>query len=262
MRIIPPRLLARPCARASRRAQGGWIVNPYRLAVGGGGGGGGDPYFSSVVQLAHFDGTNGSTTLTNSSSGGNTMTVRGASTISTAQSKWGGASLRAPTTGTGAQAAEIADYGFAHGAVTMEGWVRLDSLVDYYVPFSFEQDGGSTACILRVTSAGAVRLFIDSGNKVTSSNGVISATTWHFISYCMAAGSVGVNRDHYLHVDGVHIGTWNSTYGWGSTGRLFVMQDAYGSDAVGYVDDFRVTKGVCRYTNSNYTPPAAAFPNS
>lgn len=258
MRIIPPRLLARPRVRASRRAQGGWIVNPYRLAVDEGGGGGGDPYFSSVVQLAHFDGSNGSTTLTNSCPRGNTMTVLGTSTISTAQSKWGGASLRSPNTSAGCTGANNSDYGFEHGAFTIEGWFRLDSVAGNSVYFSWADDGP----LVYSDASGVVRLYVDSSARITSSAGVAVATTWQFISVCSVGASIGVNRNMYLHVDGVYIGTWTSTFGYSTPGRVNVFYDAYGIGAVGYADDFRVTKGVCRYGASNYSVPTEAHPDS
>ena len=226
------------------------------LFAAGGSGGSGDPDFASVVQLAHFDGTNGSTTLTNSCARGNTMTVLGTSTISTAQSKWGGASLRSPTTSSGATGANSTDYGFGTGAGTLEGWFRLDSVGGDNVYFSWYDDGPRVWC----TAGGVVKLFVDSSNRITSSSGVGLATTWQYISICFEAN--GGTRNHYLHVDGSHIGTWNSSYSYTSTGRVNLFYDAYGIGAVGYADDFRVTKGVCRYGASSYTVPTAAHPDS
>ena len=52
----------------------------------------GDPYWSSVSLLLHMNGSNGSTTFTDSSSNNYTVTAYGHAQISTAQSKFGGAS--------------------------------------------------------------------------------------------------------------------------------------------------------------------------
>ena len=53
---------------------------------------GGDPYYSAVSLLLPMDGTNGSTTFTDSSLNGLTVTAVGNAQISTTQSKYGGAS--------------------------------------------------------------------------------------------------------------------------------------------------------------------------
>src|ERR1035437_572304 len=52
-----------------------------------------DTSFSNVTLLLHGDGTNGSTAFTDSSSLGQTVTGNGSAQISTAQSKWSGASI-------------------------------------------------------------------------------------------------------------------------------------------------------------------------
>ena len=47
--------------------------------------------------------------------------------------------------------------------------------------------------------------------------------------------------------------TWIGALQYPSTGAIY-------NPFNGYLDDFRVTKGVARYT-ANFTPPTAAFPN-
>ena len=63
------------------------FLNPYRFAAAAGG----DPDWANVVLLLHLDGTDGSTTITDVK--GNTCTTINTAAISTAQSKFGGASL-------------------------------------------------------------------------------------------------------------------------------------------------------------------------
>ena len=53
----------------------------------------GDVYYPQTSLLMHFNGTNGSTTMTDSSKNNVSFTVNGNSQISTAQSKFGGASI-------------------------------------------------------------------------------------------------------------------------------------------------------------------------
>jgi len=220
----------------------------------GGGSAPTDPNFASVVQLAHFDGTNGSTTFTNSAGAGTTMTAVGAAALSTTQSKWGGASLR--TSGTGSIAAYASGnsaYGFNTGEYTVEGWVRFDNVTTTQDVFAW-QDGGS---LLRMSSSGVITYRNDSSNRIVSASDVVAATTWHYLSLSRTASNV-----HWLHVDGVAIGSWTNNFNYGGTGELYAGNSAFGNPLIGYLDDFRVTKGVGRYTGSNYTPPAAAHPDS
>jgi len=53
----------------------------------------GDVYYPQTSLLMHFNGTNGSTTMTDSSKNNASVTVIGNAQISTAQSKFAGSSL-------------------------------------------------------------------------------------------------------------------------------------------------------------------------
>ena len=70
-------------------------INPYRFAAAGPP----DPDFANVSLLLHGDGTNGSTTIVDSSSSSKTVTAVGDAQISTAQSKFGGSSIYFDGTG-------------------------------------------------------------------------------------------------------------------------------------------------------------------
>src|SRR6266576_3524154 len=101
-----------------------------------------DPSFSSVVQLAHFNGTNGSQVYTNSCPRGNTITAGGGSnSISTAQSLFGGSSLRIDTNAI-VNAASHADYNYAASDCTVEWWQRLDAVTG--ANFGFDGRPNST----------------------------------------------------------------------------------------------------------------------
>jgi hypothetical protein len=48
-----------------------------------------DPHFSSVTLLCHFDGTNGSTSFTDSSASGHTLTSANGANVTTSSPKFG-----------------------------------------------------------------------------------------------------------------------------------------------------------------------------
>ncbi|MGE3298622.1 MAG: phage tail protein, partial [Porticoccaceae bacterium] len=76
-------------------------------------GAGEDPYWNNVVALLHMDGTNGSTTFTDQK--GHTFTATGNAQISTAQSKFGGASALFDGTGDLVSSADHADWALGAG---------------------------------------------------------------------------------------------------------------------------------------------------
>ena len=78
-----------------------------------------DPYWASVVLAMHFDGTNGSTTFTDIK--GHTVSSAGSPVISTARSKFGGAS---GLFSGSPDALSLAESAFLFsGAATFDCWV-------------------------------------------------------------------------------------------------------------------------------------------
>jgi len=54
--------------------------------------------------------------------------------------------------------------------------------------------------------------------------------------------------------------TDNTNYICRTDGPVIGADRNFGDSLLGYIDDFRITKGFCRYT-ATFTPPTAAFPN-
>ena len=103
------------------------LINPYSYSAAGPI----DPSFNNVSLLLHFDGTNGSGVITDSSPRPKTITRTGLTprTLTTTPSpKFGTASLN-NTTGNGPiTAPNGTDFNFASGDWTVEGWA-------YFVTF-------------------------------------------------------------------------------------------------------------------------------
>ena len=91
------------------------LINPYRFAVV-------DPHWSNVVALLHLDGANGSATFTDQK--GHTFTAGGSATLSTAQQKFGSASLVLNGSTQYITSATSADWEMGSGDFTIEMWVR------------------------------------------------------------------------------------------------------------------------------------------
>ena len=144
------------------------IRNRKKTAIGGGGGGividNGDPFYSAVSMLLPMDGTNGSTTFTDSSLNAITVTAVGNAQVSTTQAKYGGASAYfdgsgdyLDTAGTGIATA------FGTGDFTIEFWY-------YPLSVSVQQNLvdkiGSASNAIYMSSSAVLKYYV-AGDRIT-----------------------------------------------------------------------------------------------
>ena len=229
-------------------------VNPYSFVAT-------DPNFADVSLLLHGNGTNGSTTITDNSPSPKTVTAVGNAQISTAQSKFGGASMLFDGTGDFLRLPlNNSDFYFGSGNFTVEGWVYLNSTAGSQVFAHGQSDYANAANAswsFYVTGAGASALFYGA-SFVTFNPPGVSANTWTHVAWVRDGSTVTVYRDGQSQ-ETVNLGT--ATINNGTTNNTCIGATNTGLNAInGYIDDLRITKGVARYT-ANFTPPTAPFPN-
>ena len=212
---------------------------------------GGDPHWANVVSLLHFDGEDGSTTFTDEK--GKVWTPIGATQLDTAQVKFGSAS--ASFSGSYLDASASADFAFLTGDFTVEMFYRSTQ---------FGGGGGPTLMDTRFGSYGAEvviynpnmtnDLIFHSGGTRAVATGLSNAVWIHIALSRMS----GVTR---FFVDGVQHGL-DFPDARSYDGQVVRLGANYtgASSLTGHIDEFRITKGVARYT-SNFTPPTAPFPN-
>jgi hypothetical protein len=221
-----------------------------------------DPQFGSVSLLLHGNGTNGSTTITDNSPTPKTVTAVGNAQISTAQSKFGGASIAFDGTGDFCRVSNNSSLNLSSGNFTIECWI-------YHVAragtqFVLEKDGrpGSTysSYTIQINSSGSCTTALGNGagaSPVPTSYaiGTIPLATWTHVAVVKADTVITT----YL----------NGTQGSTATQGTAIVDGGFNLDIGGfdgqaffngYIDDLRITKGVARYT-ANFTPPAAPFPD-
>jgi len=226
-----------------------------------------DASYSSISLLLHGNGPNGSTVFTDNSPSPKTVTAVGNAQISTAQSKFGEASiafdgtddyLTVPNTG--------APGDLGAGNFTVECWTYLLSRIN------------TTPCIIGNYSTFAAGSFaIFAGNQSASSGntryqlalngtgfpsinaGTIVYDAWAHIAVVRNGSTIT------FYVDGTSIGSTTNTANLsGTTGSLWIgtTGDSLTTGEInGYIDDLRITKGIARYT-ANFTPPTAPFPDA
>jgi hypothetical protein len=228
-----------------------------------------DPYFSNVSLLLHADGSNGSTTFADSSSNAFTVTPYGNAQISTAQSKFGGASALFDGSGDYLDLSSNAAFDYGTGNFTVEFWYWSSSPASSS-PFRrvlAHPASTNDANTFQIWHAGttatggtvdAVELARPDGTGVVCSVlTAVSDSTWHHIAFARHSGTTRAFLDGVLKQSAAD--TNNYSRGGTEGIRIASRGDLAATTFVnGYIDDLRITKGVARYTAS-FDPPAAAF---
>lgn len=213
----------------------------------------------STVLLLHFDGTNGQTTTTDSSPVGNTISMAG-KTLSTAQAKFGSASSGQWTGVEGPITLPwSSNFGFP-GDLTFEGWIYMTS--GSFTKTIFETYRGTGGLALRVSGSRWLELVVNGGTSgsLTHSGVTLPLNAWAHVALCRSAGVFSI------YSEGTKFGTTltdatNYTPS-GATSVAIGSQTGSGPNPfIGFIDEWRVTKGAALYSAS-FTPPTAAFPNT
>ena len=222
-----------------------------------------DPDFANVSLLLHMDGSSGSTTFTDSSSNALTVTANGNAQISTTQAKFGQSAF---LDGTG-DSLSVTDVGgvmtLGTNDFTVEWWF-------YTTSNSANLSGFGTFLGGRYVSPSQAGLMV---RYHSSFSGI--AVGFQGVAYDITPGvsptenawnHIAVVRDSTslrLYMNGALQGSGTATRNYGVYEyKIGADFGGAGYDLQGYIDDFRFTNGVARYTGSSYTVPTAAFPNS
>ena len=209
-----------------------------------------DPDFASVSLLLHADGADASTTFTDSSSGGLTVTANGAAQISTSQSKFGGASGRFQSSGDYLQLTHGTSFGA--GDFTIETWLYSPWNTNDNIIFEFRT---TVNLVCWINSGGAVWIYTPAtsfGNR-----GTIATNQWAHFALARDSGTVR------LYLDGLQAWSGSDSGTIDTSGNLYIGRafDALREPNF-FFDDYRIST-VCRYpSGTTFTPPTAAFPDA
>lgn len=214
-----------------------------------------DPYYANVELLYHMDGANNSTVCVDSSKNNYTIATIDGAVISNEQSVYGGTSGKF-TASTSARFKSPTTTNLAiSGAFTMEAWWRPTVVANGIYPISCV--GNSYLWITLGGASSYLELYF-MGNQITSTF-IPVVNTWYFLTVTRDSS----NNVRFF-VNGTQIITLTNSANMASTAFWAVGSSTELAGAGGggrcFIDEFRYTKGVARYT-SNFAPPTKAFPN-
>ena len=230
----------------------------------------GDAHFPKVEALLPFDGTNGATSTTDLSDRGNTVTFGGDAEISTAQSKFGGSSLSLDGNGDYVDLPQATNQ-LVSEDFTIEFWFRINSgagseTVGLFGSYYTTPSGKG---MIMASSATYNQVYFQWHygasdwaylNQTQGTRTALSNNTWYHVAVTRSGSTWrlflnGTQEDSVTQSD--QLTDSGATTRLGNYGPSATASDGLN----GYIEDFRITRGVARYT-SNFTAPTSAHPTS
>jgi hypothetical protein len=191
-----------------------------------------------------------SAAITDASGRNNILTI-GDAKVSTKVNKYGTGSMYFDGTGDYITCTNP-QFAPGTGDFTIEGWVYNTTDVSNKGVFHL------AATLLPSTISGLGLAFFGTSNTwtwlyngtQTSFGSVPLLNTWYHFAMCRSGTSMR------LFLNGVLLGTVSDSTNYTQTALAIGTYYSSGQAMGGYIDDFRITKGVARYT-ANFTPPTA-----
>jgi hypothetical protein len=233
----------------------------------------GDVYYPQTSLLMHFNGTNGSTTMTDNSKNNYSFTATNGAAISTAQSKFGDASVFLDGTN---------DYIINNNANS--NWAFLHNNTTFTLELWFYTSVTTAQTLISTDAATATigfNLGLSSVNSrdidfsiyrgvggsflsATSLGSVWSVNTWNHLAVVLNKSTQTLK----IYLNGTEVATTStSSFSFSSSDPSYALaigRYQFSTPAgyyTGYIDELRITNGVARYT-SNFTPPTTQFLDS
>jgi hypothetical protein len=213
---------------------------------------------SYTKNLLHFDGANASTTFTDEA--GKTWTAYGDAQLNTAEKKFGTASGRFDGTDDYIDTPDHDDFTLGSGNFTVDLWIKRNATgVDHaiYGQCDASVTASTISTIMQINDVDKVTVAVYSGSTSygITSTGTITDTAWHHLAVVRNGNTLT------LYIDGTADGTKDVTDVTvnNSTNKFAVSRlGEYARYFNGWIDEFRFSKGIARWT-SNFTPPTEAY---
>lgn len=146
------------------------------------------------------------------------------------------------------------EISFGTGDFTIEGWFYIQSGDEYPYAFDFRNTGSQAAAALYFYNYGngSIDYYVSGSSRILGTSA--GNDVWQHIAVCRSGTSTK------MFVNGTQSGSTytDSTNYVAYSGNIGIKYDNV-RPFKGFIDDFRISKGVARYT-ANFTPPIKALP--
>ncbi len=205
-----------------------------------------------VTAMNHFDGANGATTSPDSSFAPPTWNFATAAALSTAQSKFGGSSVALNgASGNYVNTVNGTPAAFGTGDYTVDCWVRVANAITAAVIWDTRQ-GVANNPVLYTNTSGKILVNINGALAITSVSS-ITANSWYHIAVTRASGTLR------LFINGALEGSVADSSNVTAPTAILLGADLNGaSNLGGYIDEFRISKGVARWVSA-FAPPTLPY---
>lgn len=188
--------------------------------------------------------------------GKNVLECVGDAKVSTAQYKYGSASIAFDGTGDYLKMPSSPIHYFGTGSWTIEFWVKSSmttrcDIIGYDYSYTI---GTWAGLIFNVSGNNQMSWYEGSNQRIHGTSVSWNNNNWHHVAISRNGNSLK------MFLDGTQVGstyTTSYTYGNASSG-WYIGTSTDGNVLNGYIDDLRITKGYARYT-ANFTAPTAKF---
>jgi hypothetical protein len=202
-----------------------------------------DPYYDYVVWLLHMEGGNGDTSFVDNSKYNRVSTAYGAAQTSTAQKKFGSTAGSFNGTNSHIRTAATAELQLT-GDFTIETFIYTNTNAGMMLASS-QATGNTQIFRLNENGAGNLSLYSGSGYVFSAIPAGIVSGAWRHLAFSRTGSITNAL------VDGSVVAT-NTT--WTGTLRCDAIGSGWlnggGNWVDGFIDEFRITKGVGRYPTS------------
>ena len=233
-----------------------------------------DARYFDVIALLHFEDANAATSTSDDSFGRRAVSFAGTAQISTAQKKFGTASLLLDGNSDYISLANASDLDFGTSPFTMECWFYYNAATAPEYATIFDRGdgsgGGTSPYWLAIKDdSGTYRLVGTADAAGGGANGLfenyeaatISDNTWYHIAFVRD----GNNFYTYLNGTTVWALTGSSASAMADNNEPIYIgargQSGTGAYWGGHIDEFRLTVGTCRYAGGiTFTPSTDGLP--